>query len=90
MPPPRESLRAFLANTHPVPVRVLAMMFLGIKGEQADVVALQQYASEATPVTGEGWTDAQLTTVGAVATRTRQSLDQTLRQGQQTTPAGNR
>ncbi len=89
-PPPRESLRGFLANTHPVPVRVLAMMFLGIKGEQADLAALQPYVSEATPVTGEGWTDAQLTTVGAVATRTRQSLEQTLRQGQQTPTGANR
>ena len=55
-----------------------------------EVAALQPYMSEATPVTGEGWTDAQLTTVGAVATRTRQSLEQTLRQGQQTAPGGNR
>ncbi len=89
-PPPRESMRAYLTNNHPVPVRVLAMMFLGIKGEQSDLATLGQYTSETTPVTGEGWTDAQLTTVGAVATRTRQSLEQTLRQGQQTTPGGNR
>ncbi len=80
-PPPRESMRAYLAASHPVQVRVLAMMFLGIKGEEADLAALQQFTSEATPVTGEGWTDAQLTTVGAVATRTRTSLQQTLRQG---------
>ncbi len=80
-PPPRQSMRAYLATTYSVPVRVLAMMFLGIKGEEADLAALQQFTTEATPVTGEGWTDAQLTTVGAVATRTRTSLQQMLRQG---------
>lgn len=80
-PPPRESMRAYLSTNHAVQVRVLAMMFLGIKGEEADLAALQPFTTEATPVTGEGWTDAQLTTVGAVATRTRTSLQQTLRQG---------
>jgi hypothetical protein len=87
-PPPRDTMRGYLANNHPVPVRLLAMMFLGIKGEQRDLAALQGFANEATPVTGEGWNEMTppLTTVGAVATRTRQSLEQTLRQGQQTAP----
>ncbi len=81
-PPPRDAIRGYLVASHPVPARVLAMMYLGIKGEQSDLALLQQYASEATPVTGEGWTDAQLTTVGAVATRMRGSLEQALRRNQ--------
>ena len=35
------------------------------------------------PVTGEGWGDAHLTTVGAVATRAKENLQQALRAAQQ-------
>ena len=85
-------MRGYIANNHPVPVRVLAMMFLGIKGEQRDVATLQGFTTEATPIQGEGWNDPQLqlTTVGAVATRSRAGLDQTLRQGQPAAGGANR
>lgn len=90
-PPPRDAMRAYLAPGHPVPVRVLALMFLGIKGEQRDLATLQGFTSDTTPVTGEGWSDpqVQLTTVGAVATRAKQGLEQSLRQGQQANAGGN-
>ena len=89
-PPPRDVMRSYLTNNHPVPVRLLAMMYLGIKGEQQDLARLQAFTGEATAIQGEGWNDpqAQLTTVGAVANRTLQSLQQVLRQGQQVNPGG--
>lgn len=82
-PPPREALRAFTAASQAQPVRLLAMMFLGIKGETQDIALLQSFAADATPVTGEGWGDAHLTTVGAVATRAKENLQQALRAAQQ-------
>jgi hypothetical protein len=83
-PPPRAVMRGYLTPNNATPVRVLAMMFLGVRGEQQDLATLQTYATDATPVTGVGWDEAalQLTTVGAVARRTRNTLEQTLRQGQ--------
>jgi hypothetical protein len=82
-PPPRDALRGFTAPAHAQPVRLLAMMFLGIKGETQDLALLQGFAGDATPVTGEGWGDAHLTTVGAVATRAKENLQQALRAAQQ-------
>jgi len=83
-PPPRAAMRGYLTPNNAVPVRVLAMMFLGVRGEQQDVATLQTYAADPAPVTGVGWDEPQLrlTTVGAVAQRTRTTLEQTLRQGQ--------
>lgn len=83
-PAPRDAMRGYVVSTNPLPVRALAMMFLGIKGEQRDLDTLQGMTTEATPVTGEGWSDAQLTTIGAVARRAREGLQSTLRQGQAT------
>ena len=82
-PPPRDALRAFTSASHAQPVRLLAMMFLGVKGQQADLALLQSFAGEATAVVGEGWGDAHLTTVGAVATRAKENLQQALRAAQQ-------
>ena len=62
---------------------MLAMMFLGIKGETRDLALLQTFAADATAVTGEGWSAAQLTTVGAVAARSKDNLQQALRAAQQ-------
>jgi len=82
-PPPREALRGYTAASQAQPVRLLAMMFLGIKGEERDLALLQSFAGDATAVTGEGWGDAHLTTVGAVATRAKENLQQALRSAQQ-------
>ena len=82
-PPPRAALRGFTAASQAQPVRLLAMMFLGIKGEAQDLELLQSFAADATPVAGEGWADAHLTTVGAVATRAKDNLQQALRAAQQ-------
>ena len=43
-------------------------------------------AADATAVQGEGWSDEQLATVGAVATRAREQLQRALRAAQ---PSGN-
>lgn len=89
-PPPRDALRAYVTPTNNVNVRVLAMLFLGIKGEARDVATLQQYASEtATAVPGEGWGDftPPLTNVGAVAARARDGLQNALRTAQSAAPA---
>jgi hypothetical protein len=82
-PPPRDALRGFTAASYAQPVRLLAMMFLGIKGETQDLALLQSFAADATPVAGEGWSAAQLTTVGAVAARSKDNLQQALRAAQQ-------
>ena len=82
-PPPRAALRVRATPNNPQPVRLLAMMFLGIKGEAGDVALLQSYAAETTAVVGEGWGDQQMTTVGAVATRSRDNLQQALRSAAQ-------
>ncbi|MBL8603679.1 MAG: hypothetical protein JNK72_17265 [Myxococcales bacterium] len=88
-PPPRDAMRALTAASNPLPVRLLAIMFLGIKGEERDLALLQGFASDSTaiPGLGEGWTAESLTTVGAVATKARQQLQQALRGAQQ--PAAN-
>lgn len=89
-PPPRDAMRAQLSNNaNPVPARLLALMFLGIKGEDRDLALLQGLSSDATPIPalGEGWTAEQLTTVGAVATRARSQLQTALRAANQ--PAAN-
>ncbi len=82
-PPPRDALRAFTSGSHAQPVRLLAMLFLGVKGQQADLALLQSFAGDATAVVGEGWGDAHLTTVGAVANRAKENLQQALRAAQQ-------
>ncbi len=81
-PPPRDPMRGYLAASHPAQVRALAIMFLGVRGEQQDLAALQGIAADAMAVTGVGWSDQQLTTIGAVARRARTTLEQSLRQGQ--------
>lgn len=85
-PTPRDAMRAYTAASHPVAVRLLALMYLGIKGEERDLATLQSMASDATAVQGEGWSDEQLGTVGAVATRAREQLQRALRAAQ---PSGN-
>jgi hypothetical protein len=89
-PPPREALRAYVTPTNNVHVRVLAMLFLGIKGEARDLATLQQYTSEtATTIPGEGW-DAvvpPLTNIGALASRAREGLQNALRTAQSAAPA---
>jgi len=82
-PPPRAALRAYTAASNPQPVRLLAMLFLGIKGEAQDVALLQSFAGDTTPVVGEAWSGENPSTVGAVATRSKDNLQNALRAAQQ-------
>ncbi len=84
-PTPRDAMRNYLAPASSQPVRILAMLFLGLKGEQRDVATLQAMEGDTTAVAGltEGWTEAQLATVGAVARRAREGLQNVLRAAQQ-------
>jgi len=82
-PPPRAALRAYTAATNPQPVRLLAMLFLGIKGEAQDIALLQSFAGDTTPVVGEAWSGDNPSTVGAVATRSKDNLQNALRAAQQ-------
>jgi len=83
-PTPRDVMRGYVAASHPVAVRLLALMFLGVKGEERDLALLQPLTTDATPVQGEGWSEEQLATVGAVATRVRDQLQRALRAAQPT------
>lgn len=85
-PTPRDVMRGFTAASHPVAVRLLALMYLGIKGEERDLAVLQSLAADTTAIQGEGWSDEQLGTLGAVATRAREQLQRALRAAQ---PSGN-
>ncbi len=82
-PPPRAALRAYTAASNPQPVRLLAMLFLGIKGEAQDIALLQSFAGDTTPVVGEAWSGDNPSTVGAVATRSKDNLQNALRAAQQ-------
>lgn len=76
-PPPRAQMRALL-NNPAQPAQLLGIFFLGLKGEQEDVPRLEALASNTTPITGEGWTDAQQATIGAAATAAKERLRQAL------------
>lgn len=82
-PPPREALRGYTSASHPQPVRLLAMMFLGIKGESQDLALLQSFAGDTTAVVGEAWSGDNPSTVGAVASRSKSNLENAIRAAQQ-------
>jgi len=84
-PPPREVMRGYLASSYPAQVRALAILFLGVRGEQQDLATLQGLTADTMPLTGVGWSEQQLSTIGAVARRAHSTLEQSLRQGQGST-----
>jgi hypothetical protein len=76
-PPPREVVRQQLGHPH-VHVRAMALLFLGTKGEAADAARLEALVSDTTAITGPGWTQQNVATIGAVARRARESLRRAL------------
>lgn len=81
-PPPRDAMRGYLAPNFAPQVRALAVIFLGLKGEERDLAALDGLRSDTTALTGEGWSAENVGTLGAVATRARESLNNSLHGGQ--------
>jgi hypothetical protein len=77
-PPPRAVMRGYLAPTYAPQVRALAVIYLGLKGEASDLTTLDGLRADATAMTGEGWSAEQLGTLGAVATRAREGLNNSL------------
>lgn len=82
-PPPREVMRGFLAPSYAPQVRALAVIYLGLKGEASDLTTLEGLRADATAMSGEGWSAEQLGTLGAVATRAREGLNNSLRGAQE-------
>lgn len=80
--PPRDLMRGYLGANFAPQVRALAVIFLGLKGEARDLAALDGLRADTTALTGEGWAAENVGTLGAVATRARESLSNTLHGGQ--------
>ena len=85
-PHPRDVMRGYTAASFAPPVRALAVIFLGLKGEERDLQALDALRGDTTAITGEGWAAEQLGTLGAVATRAREGLNNSLHSGQTPSP----
>jgi hypothetical protein len=76
-PPPRAVMREQLTNAN-VHIRSMAVLFLGTKGEAADAARIEALQSDTTAITGPGWSAQQLTNLGGVARRARESLRRAL------------
>ncbi len=85
-PPPRDVMRALVANPSPY-VKVLALLFLGAKGDASDLPRIDAAIPDATVLAGPGWSAAQILNVGTAAARARDTLRHTLNLPAVTTPA---
>lgn len=79
-PPPRAVMREQLSNPN-VHIRSMALLFLGGKGEAADAARIEALQTDATAITGPGWSTQHLENLGAVARRAREALRRTLNPG---------
>jgi hypothetical protein len=76
-PPPREVMRQQLTNAN-VHIRAMALLFLGTKGEASDAARIEAIQADQTAIAGPGWSAEQLTNLGGVARRARESLRRAL------------